>query len=372
MANIYLLKNLKYFFRAIIFDFFALFSKVWYLLYMRNRISHTNQYIIIWFTIFNLSCIEYTFNFESARWFMLCVFLINLLILWYFIFLNARYWKEHEKILSDFSLFMRNKWWKLFFPQEEEFDENAKFLSLIKRTYVEQNLLKKDYRELQWVFEKFIPRKIHDEIGFKWYERIVLGTAVSKTLTIMFLDIMGFTTVSEEIHNPYRTLLLLNIYFDGIWEIIYRNNGYIDKYLWDGVLVIFDQEESNNALTAAIEIQDFIKKFQIGAIGRQMRVGIGINRGDVTLGTIGTKKRMDATVIGDAVNIASRLEHLTRTYDAGIIISESTYDKVIDKDLFTIKFLSNEDIKWRSKSVKIYTVEDFSSVKISREVEKIA
>lgn len=339
---------------------------------MWNRISQTNQYIIIGFTIFNLSCIEYIVYFESARWFMFCIFLMNLVILWYFVFLNAKYWKEHEKILADFSIFMRNKWWKIIFSQEEEFDENAKFLSLIKRTYIEQNLLKKDYRELQWVFEKFIPKKIHDEIGFKWYERMVLGTAVSKTLTIMFLDIMGFSSVSEEIHNPYHTLLLLNIYFDGIGEIVYRNGGYIDKYLWDGVLIIFDQDESDNALTAAIEIQDFIKKFQVGAIGRQIRVGIGINRGEVTLGTIGTDKRMDATVIGDAVNIASRLEHLTRTYDAGIIISDSTYVEITHKDLFTINFLSDENIKWRSISVKIYKVEDFSLSRISLEVEKIA
>lgn len=339
---------------------------------MRNRISYTNQYIIIGFTVFNLSCIEYIIYFESTRWFMFSIVIVNLIILWYFVFLNAKYWKEHDKILSDFSLFMRNKWGKIIFSQEEEFDENARFLSLIKRTYVEQNLLKKDYRELQWVFEKFIPRKIHDEIGFKWYERMVLGTAVSKILTIMFLDIMGFSTVSEEIHNPYRTLLLLNIYFDGIGEIVYRNGGYIDKYLWDGVLIIFDQTESDNAIVAAIEIQEFIKKFQVGAIGRQMRVGIGINRGEVTLGTIGTDKRMDATVIGDAVNIASRLEHLTRTYDAGIIISDSTYSQIQDKNLFMMSFLSNENIKWRNIPVKIYKVEDFSSTKISLEIEKIA
>lgn len=339
---------------------------------MRNRISHTNQYIIIGFTAFNLCSIEYIIYFESQRWFMFCVVILNLIILWYFVFLNSKYWKEHDKILADFSLFMRNKWGKIAFSQEEEFDENARFLSLIKRTYVEQNLLKKDYNELQWVFEKFIPKKIHDEIGFKGYERMVLGTAVSKTLTIMFLDIMGFSTVSEEIHNPYRTLLLLNIYFDGIGEIVYRNGGYIDKYLWDGVLIIFDQSTTDSAITAAIEIQDFIKKFQVGAIGRQMRVGIGINRGDVTLGTIGTDKRMDATVIGDAVNIASRLEHLTRVYDAGIIISEDTYLQIENKELFTMNYLSDEKIKWRTISVKIYQINDFSSEKISQEIKKIA
>jgi class 3 adenylate cyclase len=339
---------------------------------MRSRISHVNQYIVVGFTLFNLICIEYIIYFAVERWFLFSIFIANLVILWYFVFLNARYWKEHEKILSDFSLFMRNKWGKILFSQEEEFDENARFLSLIKRTYVEQNLLKKDYSELQGVFEKFIPKKIHDEIGFKGYERIVLGAAVTKTLTIMFLDIVWFSSVSEEIHNPYRTLLLLNIYFDGIGEIVYRNNGYIDKYLGDGILIIFDQASSDDAIKASIEIQEFIKQFQVGAIGRSIRVGIWINRGEVTIGTIGTHSRMDATVIGDAVNIASRLEHLTRTYDAGIIMSESTYEKLESKEKFSIDFISDEHIKWRNTPVKIYSVGGFSSEQVSLEIKNIA
>lgn len=76
-----------------------------------------------------------------------------------------------------------------------------------------------------------------------------------------------------------------------------------------------------------------------------MRVGIGINTGDVTMGTIGTKRRMDATVIGDAVNIASRLERLTRTYDAGIIMSDSTYKSIEEKEKFSVHFLADERIK---------------------------
>ncbi len=76
---------------------------------MRNRISYTNQYIIIGFTVFNLSCIEYIVYFELTRWLVFSIVIINLIILWYFVFLNAKYWKEHDKILSDFSLFMRNK-----------------------------------------------------------------------------------------------------------------------------------------------------------------------------------------------------------------------------------------------------------------------
>ncbi len=82
----------------------------------------------------------------------------------------------------------------------------------------------------------------------------------------MFLDIMKFTTVSESIADPYRALLLLNIYFDGIGDIIYSHHGYIDKYLGDGILAIFDDDNTDDAIHAAIEIQEFIKKFQISTI----------------------------------------------------------------------------------------------------------
>lgn len=124
-----------------------------------------------------------------------------------------------------------------------------------------------------------------------------------------------------------------------------RFGGYIDKYLGDGILIIFDQEFPDDALRASIEIQEFIKKFQIGTIGRHLRIGIGINTGEVTIGTIGTERRMDATVIGDAVNIAARLEDLTRMYDAGIIISEDTLNKLKEKEIFYLRFLSNEHLR---------------------------
>lgn len=164
-------------------------------------------------------------------WLLVLVTCINLGMFFLYTAINTRYWTEHEKLFGYFSSFIREKKTPESFPLEEEFDENAKFLSLFKRTYIEQNLLKKDYNEFKKVFDMFIPREIHAQLGFRGYERIVLGTAEKKRLTIMFLDIMRFTTVSESINDPYRALLLLNIYFDGIGDIIYKHHGYIDKYL---------------------------------------------------------------------------------------------------------------------------------------------
>jgi len=180
----------------------------------------------------------------------------------------------------------------------------------------------------------------------------------------MFLDIMKFTTVSENIADPYRALLLLNIYFDGIGEIIYRYHGYIDKYLGDGMLAIFDENHTDDAIHAAIEIQEFIKKFQISAVGRYIDIGIGINTGSVIVGTIGTKRRMDATVIGDVVNTASRLESLTREYPHRIIVSEDTQKTLIHRELFSLHDLGETTLRGKNQPIKIYGVDIFEKVEL--------
>ena len=336
---------------------------------MRYKISDVNKFIVLTFTLFNAVAISYTVFFHTDRWFLYCVIALNFVICWYFIFLNARYWNEYENLLAGFTHFMRYKNIKVNFAGAfEEFDENARFLSLMKRTYVEQNLLKKDYNDLKNVYEKFIPKKIHDEIGFQWYEKIVLWTAVTKEYTIMFLDIKWFSTMCEEIHDPYRTLLLLNIYFDGIGSRISKYGGYIDKYLGDGILAIFDGKNTDNCISAAIDIQEYIKTFQQSAIWKQIHVWIGINRWRVTLWTIGTEDRMEATVIGQAVNITAWLEKLTRIYNAYIIISETAFNELSTPSNYSINFLSEESIKWRQKPIKIYIVNGYSENKVSEEI----
>ncbi len=301
---------------------------------------------------------------SKAKMLLLGIMVMNLTMFVLYSLINTRYWSEHDKLFSYFSTFIREKKDPLEFPANEEFDENARFLSLFKRTYIEQKLQRKDYNEFKKLFDTFIPREIYEKLWFRGYERIVLWTAERKRLTIMFLDILKFTTVSETISDPYRALLLLNIYFDGIGEIIYRYHGYIDKYLGDGILAIFDDDNTDDALHASIEIQEFIKKFQISSIGRYIEIGIGINTGTVIMWTVGTKRRMDATVIGDVVNIASRLESRTREGDHRILISESTYDSLEHRELFAIKDLGTITPRGKSETVHIYGVENFERVEL--------
>lgn len=315
---------------------------------MHRSISRTNHILLGVFIVINLALITFlAYAAPASRIgiFLIGVTFLNFLMFVTYYFINTRYWSEHDKLFQYFSTFIREKKDPDCMPIDEEFSENAQFLSLFKRTYVEHKLLKKDYNDFKKVFDTFIPQEIHSRIGFKGYERIVLGTAERKRLTIMFLDIMKFTTVSESIADPYRALLLLNIYFDGIGEIIYGHHGYIDKYLGDGILAIFDDDHTDDAVHAAVEIQEFIKKFQISTLGRYIDIGIGINTGSVIMGTVGTKRRMDATVIGDVVNTASRLESLTREHDQHIIISEDTYSSLLHRELFSLHDLGETTLR---------------------------
>jgi class 3 adenylate cyclase len=323
---------------------------------------------MLWgFIILNLALVIFmTYYAPESRLgiFLVIITMMNFGMFFLHWIINSRYWSEYDKLFAYFSSFIRDKKDPDILPQDEEFDENARFLSLFKRTYIEQKLQKKDYNDFKKLFDAFIPHEIADKIGFRGYERIVLGTAERKRLTIMFLDIMKFTTVSENIADPYRALLLLNIYFDGIGEIIYRYHGYIDKYLGDGMLAIFDENHTDDAIHAAIEIQEFIKKFQISAVGRYIDIGIGINTGSVIVGTIGTKRRMDATVIGDVVNTASRLESLTREYPHRIIVSEDTQKTLIHRELFSLHDLGETTLRGKNQPIKIYGVDIFEKVEL--------
>jgi adenylate cyclase len=129
-------------------------------------------------------------------------------------------------------------------------------------------------------------------------------------------------------------------------------------------LAIFDDDHTDDALHAAIEIQEFIKKFQISTIGKYIEIGIGINTGNVIMGTIGTKRRMDATVIGDVVNIASRLESITRNERYNILISEDMYNSLLHRELFSLHDLGDIIPRGKVEKVHIYGVDIFEKVSL--------
>jgi adenylate cyclase len=152
-----------------------------------------------------------------------------------------------------------------------------------------------------------------------------------KTLTLLNLDIRGFSKLARAIGSQ-KTVALLNRFFSVMGDIVFKHSGIVDKYLGDGFLAIFGApvsrpQDADNAINAALEMKQSIQSVNRDLardIGICIRVGISIHTGEVVVGNIGFDKKMDYTVIGDAVNTVFRLQDLTRPFPNGILISDVT------------------------------------------------
>ena len=138
---------------------------------------------------------------------------------------------------------------------------------------------------------------------------------------------------NSETLPPEKVVQLLNEYFESMVEVVFRNSGTLDKFIGDGLMVIFgapqdDPNQEEHALKAAIEMQAELRKLAAKwkPEGLSLRIGIGINSGPAIVGNIGSSRRMDYTAVGDTVNLASRLESTTKELGVGILISEYTYN----------------------------------------------
>ncbi|MEM4331642.1 MAG: adenylate/guanylate cyclase domain-containing protein [Candidatus Anstonellales archaeon] len=178
--------------------------------------------------------------------------------------------------------------------------------------------------------------------------------------TVIFTDIRGFTALSESM-KAKDVIKMLNIYIGNIAEIAERNEGVVNKYMGDAVMILFNapfdvNEHEKKACKTALEIKEAISKINKDN-GKSIDVGIGINTGSFIAGNIGSKQRLEYTVIGDSINISSRLESLTKLYGVNIIISENTKKAIDDKD-FICRYLDVVILKGKTKPIKIYELRD--------------
>jgi len=182
-----------------------------------------------------------------------------------------------------------------------------------------------------------------------------------KVLTVMFSDIRGFTSISEQL-SPEQISNLLNEYLTVMTKIIFEYNGTVDKFIGDAIMAFWgapipQEDHAKKAVLCSIKMIEELLHLQQNWGKRNLPIidiGIGINTGDMVVGNMGSIERMDYTVIGDNVNLASRLESLTRQYETKIIISEFTYEIV--KDIVKTESLGEVKVKGKEKKVKIYSV----------------
>ncbi len=193
----------------------------------------------------------------------------------------------------------------------------------------------------------------------------VLG-GKSVTATVLFSDIRGFTTLSEEL-GPIKTVSLLNEYFSIMVEVITKQGGMLDKFIGDALMAAFGlpvahDDDEDRAVRAAIGMINALKQFNEtrAAAGKSpVDIGIGLNTDSVVSGNIGSPRRMDYTIIGDGVNLASRLESACKQYASRILISENTFKKL--RGTYRIREVDSVVVKGKHQPVGIYEVLDYHS-----------
>lgn len=242
------------------------------------------------------------------------------------------------------------------------------FIFIFSQSFVLSRIFSKAFlrvEKLSFVFQKFIPQRFLYHVAKEGIEKIQLGNAETENVTILFTDIRDFTTLSEGM-NPQEVLNFLNSYLERMTKPILLGGGTIDKFMGDSIMALFDREDNNREQEAKDAVKTAIDIFITLSIYNGHRkscnydpvsIGLGIHSGPVIIGTIGSEDRMDSTVLGDVVNLTSRLESLTKQYSVNAIISETSLKLVNDMDI-KVRVLDNVTVKGKSKSVKIYEILD--------------
>ncbi len=243
-------------------------------------------------------------------------------------------------------------------------------LALISMTYVvvtASDFLQAEMgrRRTRALFSRYVsPAVVEELMGNP--DSVSLG-GQRRDLTIMFVDIRGFTAYSEN-KAPEQVVSRLNEYLTAMTEVIFRHGGTLDKYLGDGLMAIYGApihlpDHVQRAIQTAVDIQEVIDGLNRSWAEKgepPLKIGVGINTGSVLVGNVGSPERMDYTVIGEDVNLASRVEGLTKTFGALVIISERSV-RVLEacgESPWELKYLGTAEVKGFSVPIGVYTVPD--------------
>lgn len=207
--------------------------------------------------------------------------------------------------------------------------------------------------------QRFVPREILQMLGRSNISEIRLGDQIQRKMTILFSDLFNFTSLSESM-TAQETFNFINGYLGRICPIFHSRGGIIDKYIGDEIMALFPGRV-DDAIDSAIDLQKALYRYSMQRAAknrRAIRAGVGIHIGELMLGIVGEDERMQGTVISDAVNIASRLQGLTRMYDCSILASEQTVSSLQCPDSFHIRHVDTVRLKGKTAPTTIYEIFD--------------
>ena len=213
--------------------------------------------------------------------------------------------------------------------------------------------------QLNQAYKRFVPHEFLSLLEKQSIIEVELGDQVEKEMSILFADIRDFTSLSEKM-SPQDNFDFINSYLSKMEPIISQYKGFIDKYIGDAIMALFPTN-ADDAVSAAISILkkllDYNKDRQKAGY-KLIDIGIGLNTGRLMLGTVGGENRMDCTVISDAVNLASRIEGMTKMYGVTLLISEDTYIHLNDASKYAIRTIDRVKVKGKSEPVTVYEIFD--------------
>jgi class 3 adenylate cyclase/CheY-like chemotaxis protein len=212
---------------------------------------------------------------------------------------------------------------------------------------------------LNAAYSRFVPKQFLQLLKKDSIVDVKLGDNTLKEMSVLFSDIRSFTTISEKM-TPEENFRFINSYLSRMEPAIMANSGFIDKYIGDSIMALFSGS-ADDAIKAGIAMLNTLVEYNQhrASVGYPpIKIGIGINTGSLMLGTVGGINRMDGTVISDAVNLASRIESLTKEYGVSLLISHQTFAKLQNPSDYNMRLIERLKVKGKSKAVAVFEVFD--------------
>jgi class 3 adenylate cyclase/HAMP domain-containing protein len=208
-------------------------------------------------------------------------------------------------------------------------------------------------------YGRFVPQKFLGLLKKGSILDVKLGDQTEKEMAVLFSDIVGFTSLSEAM-TPFENFRFLNSFLSRMGPRIRTAGGFIDKYIGDGIMALFP-EKPDDAFTAAVGMQEAMVEYNTHRARsdyKPISIGIGLNAGRLMLGTVGEHERMDGSVISDAVNLASRLQGLTRVYGSAILTTGQTLKMLAEPTRFRCRFVDRVRVRGRKETILLFEVLD--------------
>ncbi len=212
---------------------------------------------------------------------------------------------------------------------------------------------------LNVAYSRFVPRAFLDLLGKDDVRDVRLGDGIEREMTVLFSDVRSFTTISEAL-SPNETFGFINGLLSRTGPVVREYGGIVDKYVGDAIMALFPGP-ADDGLRAAIALQGAVAAHNVERAANSLppiAVGVGLHRGSLMLGTIGEHERMDGTVIADAVNVASRVEGLTKYFGARVIVTGEIRAALTDPGAYTMRYLGRVAVMGKRQGVGLYEVLD--------------